>query len=270
MASTQSRNTGVTSAIWILRAGITLMCAGVAWHDLTYDGPIFEYLWLFTQLDETTAVWIERVGCFLLLLCLPIQFLDRGWPVLLFVSLWMALRGLTAGLDTVWYPELLPLENAVRVLGPLALVGLLGFHPADSSAEKRMSWIDPLLRLSAAMTFIGHGLAALFLKADFTDFILDASRDIILIEITQSTAETLLYGIGVLDLVVAALVLLPFRLRWVVGWMCFWGLLTSFARITRYGTDGVSIALLRAMNWAVPLSLYVYWTWDNDSSPADP
>ncbi len=254
---------------WTLRFGIILMCAGTVWRDLTAEDPIFEYLFVILKLDESTALWIAHGGSYALLAGIPFLFFDRAWPVLLGMSCWLGLRTVTHALDEVWHPELIPLEDAVRYLGPVALAGLLAFRGEETSHRTRMAWVDPLLRIATSLTFIGHGIAALFLKGEFIDFILDAGTDVFGVRIAQETAETLIFGIGMLDLVVALLLLLPFRLRWVAGWMVFWGLLTSLARITRYGETGVPRALLRAMNWAAPLVLLIHWHLNGTDASAD-
>ncbi len=253
---------GNTSAvIRCLCIGVALMCAGVAWYDLSYEASHLEYLYTNStyRLDFATADTIVRYGSYLLLVCIPFLFLQRTWPAALFVSVWMGFRTFASWQGEVWHPYLVPLENVVRYAGPLVLVGLFAFQNESSDPSDRMSWIEPMLQILASLTFAGHGLAAYFHQPEFIDFILDAGTDLFHLGLSQTTAEHLLTGIGLLDLAVALLILLPYRLRWVAGWMVFWGILTAFARITRYGWEQAPLTLMRALNGLVPLSLLLYW-----------
>jgi hypothetical protein len=85
------------------------------------------------------------------------------------------------------------------------------------------------LRIAAAITFAAHGLYALGLAPRPGNFI---EMTMSILPVSQSTAGHFLTLAGILDVVVAILVLLPFP-KWqrvALVYMVFWGLLTTLAR----------------------------------------
>lgn len=110
--------------------------------------------------------------------------------------------------------------------------------------EKKLEWI---LRVGVAGEFLGHGMLALGGKADWIGWISQ------IIKVDAATAATLLMLIGVMDVLVAAVVL--FRpINMVLLWAAFWGLWTALVRpiIGQPIWDFVE----RFANFAAPLALY--------------
>jgi hypothetical protein len=89
-------------------------------------------------------------------------------------------------------------------------------------------------RLAIAGTFIGHGLYAMGyypVPGNFVDMV------IIHLGVGESTARQLLFGMGCLDLFVAAGMVLPFRFaRPFLVYAMVWGGITALARF-RFGFD---------------------------------
>ena len=113
--------------------------------------------------------------------------------------------------------------------------------------EKKMEW---LLRIGVAGEFIGHGLLAVGGKADWVGWISQ------MIYVSSATATTLLFLIGVFDVVVALIVLFrPIKL--VLLWAAFWGFWTALVR----PLVGQSVLdfIERSANWAAPLALYFFY-----------
>lgn len=114
---------------------------------------------------------------------------------------------------------------------------------------KLIEWV---LRVAVAGEFIGHGVFALQGKKDwigwFTNFgVSDAS-----------IAATILFWIGVMDILLAVLVLVrPVRLA--LLWMAFWGFWTALIRplvgmpvwdfVERWANWGAPLALLLLLGW---------------------
>lgn len=111
---------------------------------------------------------------------------------------------------------------------------------------KKAEWI---LRIAVAGEFIGHGVFALQGKEGwfkyFEPFGITAPETIV----------SLLFFVGITDVLLAALVLLkPIRLA--LLWMASWGLFTAMIRWP-FGPDPVWDFVERWANWGAPLALLV-------------
>ncbi len=110
--------------------------------------------------------------------------------------------------------------------------------------SKKVEWI---LRIAVAGEFIGHGVFALQQKPGWLKYF-DA------VGISADTAMTLMPLIGVMDLVLALMVLIkPIRIG--VLWMAFWGLWTALIRWP-FGPDPFWDFVERWANWGAPLALF--------------
>lgn len=122
---------------------------------------------------------------------------------------------------------------------------------------KLIEWV---LRIAVAGEFIGHGVFALQRKKAWIGWIsqLTGAR--------AETAETLLFLIGAMDLIVALIVLLkPIRAALLVA--AFWGFWTALVRpivgepiwdfIERWANWGAPLALLLIIGW--PKNFKEWW-----------
>lgn len=112
---------------------------------------------------------------------------------------------------------------------------------------KRLSpeWV---LRIAVAGEFVGHGVFALQGKAQWIGWIS---------KLTGASAElatTLLLAVGILDLVIAAFVLLK-PIKPVLLYAAFWGFWTALVRpiVGEPMWDFIE----RWANWGAPLALYL-------------
>lgn len=114
---------------------------------------------------------------------------------------------------------------------------------------KLIEWV---LRISVAGEFIGHGVFALQGKKDWINWFSNFGVS------DTATAAQLLFIIGVMDVVLAILILIkPVRLA--LLWMTFWGFWTALLRplvgmpvwdfIERWANWGVPLALLLLIGW---------------------
>lgn len=124
--------------------------------------------------------------------------------------------------------------------------------------QKLIKWI---LQISVAGEFIGHGVFALQGKKDW---ILWAQK---LGGMEASTATQFIFFVGLVDLILAAIVLIrPVRI--LLLWMAFWGFWTALVRplvgmpiwdfIERWANWGAPLALLLLMGW--PKNFREWWT----------
>lgn len=107
---------------------------------------------------------------------------------------------------------------------------------------KKTKWI---LRIGIAGEFIGHGIFALNLKQGWIPYFTS-------IGISESTALTLLPLIGIMDILVAIIVLIsPFKI--ILAWASFWGFITALIR--PISGEPIWDFVERWANWAAPLAL---------------
>lgn len=113
-----------------------------------------------------------------------------------------------------------------------------------------MEW---LLRVGVAGEFLGHGLLAVQGKADWIKWIMQ------MLGVDLATATTLLLLIGIMDVIVAAIVLFK-PIRPVLLWAAFWGFWTALVRplVGQSWLDFIE----RFANWAAPLALYYFYVSD--------
>src|SRR3989338_4622362 len=111
------------------------------------------------------------------------------------------------------------------------------------------SWV---LRIAVAGEFIGHGVFALQgIKACVEWFSIFGISDV-------QTATTLLWLIGLTDILLAILILVkPIRLA--LLWMAFWGFWTALMR--PIAGDSIFEFVERWANWGAPLALLLLLGW---------
>lgn len=104
-----------------------------------------------------------------------------------------------------------------------------------------------ILRVAVAGEFVGHGVFAIQGKADWINWFAKFGVS------NQIVAAKLLLAIGLLDLLVAFLVLVK-PMKWVLLWAAFWGFWTALVRplVGMPVWDFVE----RWANWGAPLALW--------------
>ena len=108
----------------------------------------------------------------------------------------------------------------------------------------KVAW---LLRVGVAGEFLGHGLLAIQGKENWIGWIMQMLR------VDVGTATTLLFLVGISDVIVAIIVLWkPFRP--VLLWAALWGFWTALVR--PLVGESVLDFIERFANWAAPLALY--------------
>lgn len=115
------------------------------------------------------------------------------------------------------------------------------------TTNKKIEWI---LRIGVAGEFIGHGLLAIGGKSDWVGWISQ------MIFVSHSTATTLLLLVGIVDLILAGIVLIR-PVRPLLLWMAIWGFWTALVRPI-VGVGWLDF-IERFTNWAAPLALYYFY-----------
>lgn len=235
----------------ILRGGTALTLVGLAASVLMYGSPVFSWLWLDADWSESSALAVDRAGAFALLAAVPMLFVPKAWLGLKLASGWLLVISLTAALTGSWHPWLAPTDHASRILAPL----IVALWTLRGGPDDRVQWA---LRAATAMTFASHGVEALLGRGLFVDYALSVLYRLGA-EPSQSLAEGMLFGVGIVDLACAAAILLPPRLRYVALWMATWGGFTALLRVSYAGWTQWPETLMRVANGAVPLTLFLLW-----------
>lgn len=104
-----------------------------------------------------------------------------------------------------------------------------------------------LIRFGIFMTFLGHGAFAWMVKYEWIPFLTNVG-------FSENTALILMPYIGILDFIVAIIILI-YPIRIVVIWAVFWAFTTALMRpLTGYPIwDFVE----RGANWMLPLVLLI-------------
>ena len=271
---------GCRTIRWLLRATVIAMCLGQAWWlAIVQETPLVGWLhsprdvggWNFSESFALQAqvvvasqlVVTAVVTCFrsVALLLLPVAAVK----IALAVAMWQMADGFQ--IVSNWLPPAvtawLPFSTqGARVAAPLAL-WLYG----RPERTPRTYW-EPVARGGACLAFAGHGLEALWHSPQFADLILFSARRFG-IAVTEHAAQTLLTGIGVVDLLLATL-LITKRWRSAAIYAALWGLVTAGSRMTAHGLAfGWYETLIRAAHFGLPAALAVYW-WHRPVCPPVP
>jgi hypothetical protein len=250
----------VRGASLALRLGIAVQCATLAWIALEHYTTINSVLFMNLGTAEETAHLVDRwlaVGA----LVVAVGMLVRPVAVLALVaSVLFLLVAIATSVDGGHrFAHLAPLSGAVRWLGPLALAVLwFGRRVDEPTSTARVDGASWVLRVAVAATFLGHGWEALQHHPAFVDLVLGSLRRMFGEAPSEAAVRSILTGIGVLDLALAALVLVR-RWSWVVAWMALWGFATAASRTLALGTGFAHETALRTLNGAAPLALLLLW-----------
>lgn len=238
----------------LLTTSVLLYAAAQLLRYGTDEGPLFEVCWQTFGWPEQLSLWIENAALGLVGAAAAALITPFARVGLIVIFVYAALTAAAAWSLETWHPEVVPAAKAMRVFAPLGLILLLAgaMHRAKA-----------LLIVSAAATFAAHGLEALWHRAAFVDLIHSACTRIGLETLPDDRVRTILDAIGVVDLAVAAALLITWRLpsalathRVLLLWMALWGGVTAASRVVRTGSDGLSDTLTRAPHALVPLALW--------------
>ena len=235
---------------WGLRWIISFQCFGYA---ASLAVPSHLNSWLLPlqgddfarAVDTTIALILWLTGCALPFLgraSLPVSQTKWSCPVvrcdaalLCFVAGWAFLNAVFSwqmNIEDVFHATD-PFGHAVRFVAPVVLLAYF----TGIGSRRKLEWF---LRLAVASTFIGHGLAAYWLKPGFVDLIV-------------GTLDTFLGSDWRLaeEREKLAIILLPW-----IGRMAIWGFVTATSRLTAFGIERWPDLIIRAANWGIPLLLW--------------
>jgi hypothetical protein len=295
------------AAMFALRASVLVGAIGLTWRTLldTFESETDFYGWLFFDLGypeafvqslENGLFWGLLTAAGIVGLLLPLfSLLLKGslfrplgyefdWCVLplLYVSGWLLTLSVLHMVRGGSYAELALGEHAVRFIAPFSLLLLLPVKGVTN--QWRIELAAVLLTVAAAATFGVHGWKAFEHYGPFQDLLIGSALNLFNMTAADdhfadliSWVKPLLTTIGIVDLVVAGVVLLAVPLTFLarrnrssntlLAWlspaafyMAVWGAITAVSRITEMGlTAGWSHAALRAANSTAPLAMGLLW-----------
>jgi len=112
------------------------------------------------------------------------------------------------------------------------------------SSRKIVEW---LLRIGVFIEFLGHGLLAIAGEKEWIDWIVR------IIHVNVFTATSLLFFIGITDILVALTILLkPYPI--ILLWAGFWGFFTALIGVVM-GNSWLDF-VEHSTNWIIPISLF--------------
>lgn len=271
----------LSKTIWCLRIGVLLESFGVGGRYVLSrnesESPVFGLLYFEYDWAEQTAQTIDDwgtvvcccAGAIVVLAALLQQRSNRTAVSSKRVATGRAIEGIAAFAVGLWmftlavcqmlrgeaYAELSLGEHAVRYTLPCVLAASCWFK-TDAAKVTLQRFCVWGLAVASAATFVVHGYKALICYGPFTDLILLSDARCFGVEISQSLAESMLVAIGVVDILVA-IVLLASRWRYAALYMAVWGLVTAASRTTAFGLQAWPETLIRSANWAAPFALYL-------------
>lgn len=239
--------------ILCVRMAIVFMIAGYAWQLYHYGSAMNGVLFLHMDLSESVTGYIDMAVLLILSVC-AVRMLYRVrafyfFPIIIWCladSIFVLINGADA------FASIAPFSHAVRWGAP---VGLWWILKSNDGLEPGL-WV---WRITIGTTFAAHGLEALWHHPVFIDYLISAGDRLLDVEVAESTAAYFLSVIGVMDLFLAAQIILR-RWRWVVLYMGLWGLITASGRMVHFGLDAWFEVTLRLVHVGVPLALFICWS----------
>ncbi len=281
---------------WLLRITLLIQAIGVAWQyyfaEFETESPLFSYLLYERGWSEPVAQRIDNAAalCWLAaavaIVVVPlfgkrrrstastigdtddavanVSCPTRG-VVALEATLAVVIFIVQAILVAVsWhrgagelYNNLLPLGQIARWMTPVLLLLLLPFGSRPVSA-RRLDAVMWLLRATAAITFIAHGLKAIGGYPAFIDYLLVTANDVLNYEVSEAAMKTLLSVIGWSDILVAILLMLG-RWRPLATYMALWAFVAGWSRVVHSGWGSSFEVAIRSGNYCLPLVAAFYF-----------
>lgn len=247
----------LTVACWLLRVAVLGFCIGIAVTIFGKLGTgINGYFFLEHGIPHGDIAPVERWVAVALVAVAFAAFLRPHWGFLLPIATLILLESLARRFNGgAPFAEWTPLAYGLRIAAPLALAMLFSteLHRwlGAKLALQSTGWV---LRIAIAVVFTIHGIEAFLGHPRFIDYIIGTSWNLFGYEIAESTTRIIMQVIGVVDIVVAAAVIIR-PARPVLYWMAFWGFITALSRVTTFGLSHHYEVLVRFSHFLAPLAL---------------
>ncbi len=215
--------------------------------------------------SESFAFWVEKSVAIALIICLIGVFFKKTyklclWIITIFLVGYAMLNYLNGGKALLE----LTLISAISKWW-LPILTLYAISHYNNQKLKFSSWFLFAIQLSVFLIFMSHGLGCFSKNPLYIDYILGFFGDYTSFSVKQNQAEQLLDIIGIIDVIVAVLVLIkPFKA--LIYWLIFWGFLTSLLRIVDASILNYIEFLMRVPHFGLPIVMLIMW---NDKIKAE-
>lgn len=208
--------------------------------------------------SELSAFWIEKGVAILLLLSLigiffKVTYKTGLWIITAFIVGYALLSYFNGGKA---FLELSLISAVSKWWLPLLTSIAINAYYNQKVSLKRGFLFG--IQLSIFLIFMSHGIGCFLKNALYIDYIIGFIGDYTPFSIKQYQAEQLLNIIGIIDVVVAVLVLVK-PSKSLLYWLIFWGLLTSLLRIVDAGIFNYTEFLIRAPHFGLPIAMLIIW-----------
>jgi hypothetical protein len=208
--------------------------------------------------SELSAFWIEKSIAIVLLLSLigiffKVTFKPSIWIITVFIIGYALLSYFNGGKA---FLELSLISAVSKWWLPLLTSIAINAHYHQKDSLNRGFLFG--IQLSIFLIFMSHGIGCFLKNALYIDYIIGFVGDYTPFSIKQYQAEQLLNIIGIIDVVVAVLVLVK-PSKNLLYWLIFWGLLTSLLRIVDAGIFNYTEFLIRTPHFGLPIAMLIIW-----------
>jgi hypothetical protein len=208
--------------------------------------------------SELSAFWIEKGVAILLLLSLigiffKVTYKTGLWIITAFIVGYALLSYFNGGKA---FLELSLISAVSKWWLPLLTSIAINAYYNQKVSLKRGFLFG--IQLSIFLIFMSHGIGCFLKNALYIDYIIGFIGDYTPFSIKQYQAEQLLNIIGIIDVIVAVLVLVK-PSKSLLYWLIFWGLLTSLLRIVDAGIFNYTEFLIRAPHFGLPIAMLIIW-----------
>lgn len=231
-----------------LKLAISCCLASAAYQFYYFSNSTFSWFHVELGFEETSCNRIVGAGIILLLISALAVWHQK-------MSLLTILGSATLLLEVIAYMNHSSddyayqylLSNSLKVFLPLALLAWK-FNFCKTAVV--------VCRWLVALTFVGHGLRALFDYPLYLDYLIHFFG-YLQVQFIPSTILMFLHAIGTIDLALSHHLCFYklMRIRWVLIYMAFWGLVTALARVLFSGVGAWHEVTIRAPHFLVPLAL---------------
>ncbi len=196
--------------------------------------PIGSVLFSHLSSGESLMLALDRGGAWLVLALSMLALSPRFRSAYVAISGWFLLYALGEVLDGgTHFSGWAPLAHATRWILPLAAHGLFAYadqSQGEGRAEEHTTILRWWLRAGVALTFAVHGYEAIASHPRFVDYLLSADRKLFFAGVDQAATESLLVAIGLVDVLMAVVLLIRPSFGPVLAYMVAWGVITAGAR----------------------------------------
>lgn len=246
------RQQRLQSTQFILSLMMLATALAYAFTIVVKGSPISSWWLSKVHMDASLIPWAEKFYAFVLLALSATAVWKSKliWPLLLLASLQGFNSILAYLLGGGAFQEYVLATEATRSWFPLvlALYRLPG--------RRVQMWGDQLAHGLLFLTFAFHGMEALNQHPEFFDLVENSTEKMFGLIISQEEFSAMMMGIGLLDWVVALVVLLNGS-RDSLLYTSFWGFITALSRFFTYGPImGLMEVALRSSHFLLPWFLY--------------